>query len=240
MMGAGALWLPVGAIAFYLYDSLLCLYGDELVLIKAGARWDHSGGGNRLLFRRRWYLPNPLTPQRLLWKACWSQAAATSAVTDLAGVAQVGERLQTLRVLVLIELALVAAALPLTVLAGATPLVLLLVFAAIYLVAAIAVIWLWRRRSQLGLTARHCRSLSFDALACPPFAINLVRKISLLTEIRGELLGLARPVFEAAALGRLRATLLRRVSEQLAVESADSARHTALESYQRELMERGA
>jgi hypothetical protein len=239
-MGASALWLPVGAVAFYLYDSLLWLFGDELVLIKGGAHWEHSAGSDWLLFRRRWYLPNPFMPQRLLWKACWSESSRGGAVTDLATVAQLGQRLQPLRVLVCTELLLVVVALPLTVAAGATPLVLLMVFGAIYLVSAIAVGWLWRKRALLGLSARHCRSLSFDALACPPFAINLVRKISLLTEIHGELLGRARPVFEPRALERLRVTLLRRVAEQLAVESRDSARHTALENYQRELMEHGA
>jgi hypothetical protein len=239
-MGASALWLPVGAIAFYLYDSLLWLFGDELVLIKGRVRWAHSAGSDGLLFRRRWYLPNPFTPQRLLWKVCWSESSRAGVATDLAGAAQLGQPLRPLCVLVLMELVLVVVALPLAVVTGATPLLLLVVFGTIYLVAAIAVVWLWRKRALLGLSARHCRSLSFDALACPPFAINLVRKISLLTEIHGELLGRARPVFAPAALERLRATLLRRVAEQLAVESAGSTRHTALENYQRELMEHGA
>jgi hypothetical protein len=238
-MPTSGLWLPAGAIAFYLYDSLLWMYGDELVLIKRLRRWDHAAGSDWLLWRRRVYLPNPFTPQELLWRACWSQSSLVAEPSDLAALAGVGQRLVPLRVMVLALLALIVLALPLAVIGGATPAGLLSLFGLIYLVAGAAVAWLWRHRAALGLTVRACRSLSFDALACPPFAINLVRKLTLLMPLRGELLGGARPVFEPAALERLRATLGRRVAEQLAVETAGTGRHTALLRYARELQEQG-
>jgi hypothetical protein len=237
LSGIGELLLPAGAIAFYLYDSLLWLYGDELVLIRSARRWDCAAGPDWLLLRRRLYLPNPFTPQRLLWRACWSAASRSGAPTDLAALGGLHARLWPLRVVVVIELLLVVVALPACVLAGASPLVLLVLLAAIYLVAGAAVAWIWRCRATLGLSARACRSLSVDALACPPFAINLVRKISLLAPVRGELLTQARPVFEPAALEGLRNTLLRRVAGQLAVASAGTAAHTALLNYQHELLE---
>lgn len=231
------LLLPAGAIAFYLYDSLLWLFGDELVLIRGARHWDCAAGSDWLLLRRRLYLPNPFTPQRLLWRACWSTASHGGEPTDLAALAALQYRLRPLRVLVWVLLLLIVVALPLGVIGGATPLLLLALFAAIYLVALISVAWLWRHRSELGLSVRACRALSFDALACPPFAINLVRKIALRVAIRGEILTQARAVFEPQAFERLRAMLRRRVAEQLAVESAGSAAHTALSTYQRQLLE---
>jgi hypothetical protein len=229
--------LPAGAIAFYLYDSLLWLFGDELVLIRGARRWSFAAGSDWLLLRRRLYLPNPFTPQRLLWRACWSAASQDGAATDLAAQAAVWQLLRPLRVLVLVLLVLIVVALPALVAGGATPLWLLALLAAIYGIAGVAVIWIWRQRAALGLSARACRALSLDAIACPPFAINLVRKIALRSGVRGELLTLARPVFEPTVLEHLRATLLRRVSEQLAVASADGAAHTALSAYQRQLLE---
>jgi hypothetical protein len=238
-MPPGALWLPLGAIAFYLYDSLLWLYGDELVLIRRARRWDHAAGSDRLLFRRRLYLPNPLTPQRPLWRACWSDFSRRDRFTDLSALASLVQTLRPLRALVTLLWWLIVVALPVAVVSGARPIILLALFAAVYSVAAIAVAWLWRQRATLGLSARSCRALSFDALACPPFAINLVRKISLLTTLRGELLTQARGAFDASALASLRATLIRRVNELLAVEAVGSVRHTALTAYHSELMEQG-
>lgn len=231
------LLLPVGAIAFYLYDSLLWLFGDELVLIRGARRWASAAGSDRLLWRRRLYLPNPLAPQLLLWRVCWSAPARAGAATDLAQLAALQATLRPLRVLVLTEMLLIVFALPACVLAGATPLALLVLLGAIYGVAAAAVAWIWWRRAALALSARQCRSLSFDALACPPFAINLVRKISLLGAVRGDLLAQARAVFEPAALERLRTSLLKRVAEQLAAAQEGSAAHAELLHYQHELLE---
>jgi len=236
-MTPSELLLPAGAMAFYLYDSLLWLFGDELVLIHGARRWSFAAGSDWLLLRRRLYLPNPFTPQQLLWRACWSAASQVGESTDLAAQAAVWGLLRPLRVLVLVLLVLIVVALPALVAGGATPLWLLALLAAIYLVAGVAVAWIWRHRVALGLSARACRALSFDAIACPPFAINLVRKIALHSGVRGELLAQARSVFEPAVLEQLRATLVRRVAEQLVVESAGSAAHTALSAYQRQLLE---
>ncbi len=237
LSASGELLLPAGAIAFYLYDSLLWLFGDELVLIRGARRWTSAAGSDWLLLRRRLYLPNPFAPHLLLWRACWSLSARGGAITDLAQLATLQPALRPLRVLVLIQMLLIVIALPACVLAGLTPLALLVLLGAIYLVAGAAVAWIWWRRAALGLSARVCRGLSLDALACPPFAINLVRKISLLGAVRGELSAQARAVFEPAAFRRLRATLLRRVAEQLAVAADGSAAHTELLTYQHELQE---
>jgi hypothetical protein len=231
--------LPLGAIAFYLYDSLLWLYGDELVLIRRAHRWDHAAGPDRLLFRRRLYLPNPLTPQRPLWRACWSGFARRDRFTDLSALAGLELTLRPLRVLVTLLWLLIVVALPVMALSGAQPAIVLALLAAVYSVAAMMVGWLWRQRATLGLSARSCRALSFDALACPPFAINLIRKISLRTTINGELMAQARGAFDQFALGSLRTTLIRRVSELLAVEAPGSVRHTALAAYHGELVEQG-
>jgi len=232
-------WLPIGALAFYLYDSLLWLYGDELVLIRRASRWDHAAGSERLLFRRRLYLPNPLTPQRPLWRACWSDFSRRDKLTDLNALTSLVQTLRPLRALVTVLWLLIVVVLPVAVASGARPAILLALFAVVYSFAATMVVWLWCQRATLGLSARSCRALSFDALACPPFAINLVRKISLLTTLKGELLTQAGAAFDAPALASLRATLIRRVTERLAVEAVGSVRHTTLAAYHSELMEQG-
>ena len=237
LSASAELLLPIGAIAFYLYDSLLWLFGDELVLIRDARRWWIAAGSDGLLLRRRLYLPNPFAPQRLLWRWCWSAGTRAMQSTDLKPLAALQVALRPLGVLVFLEMLLIVIALPVCVYIGLTPLALLVLLGAIYLAALGAVTWIWWHRDALGLTARNCRSLSVDALACPPFAINLVRKISLLGTLRGDLLPQAREAFEPAAFERLRATLLRRVAEQLAAATEGSPAQAELLRYQHQLQE---
>jgi hypothetical protein len=237
LSASAELLLPVGAIAFYLYDSLLWLYGDELVLIRDARRWWSAAGSDWLLLRRRLYLPNPFAPQRPLWRACWSAGTRAAEPGDLKALAALQIALRPLGVLVFLEMLLIVCALPVCVYIGLTPLALLVVLGAIYLTALGAVTWIWWHRDALGLTARNCRSLTVDALACPPFAINLVRKISLLGAVRGDLLPQALAVFEPAAFEGLRATLLRRVAEQLAAATEGSPAQAELLRYQHQLQE---
>lgn len=231
------LLLPIGAIAFYLYDSLLWLFGDELVLIRDARRWRSAAGSEWLLLRRRLYLPNPFAPQQLLWRACWSASTRAAESTDLKPLAALQIALRPLCVLVFLEMLLILIALPVCVYIGLTPLALLVLLGTIYLAALCAVSWIWWHRAALGLSARNWRSLSFDALACPPFAINLVRKISLLGTVRGDLLTQARAVFEPAAFESLRAALLHRVAEQVAVATEGSPAQAELLRYQHQLQE---
>ena len=47
------LWLPIGAAAFYLYDSALLMWQNELVYLCAGRHWRASGGSEIRLGSRR-------------------------------------------------------------------------------------------------------------------------------------------------------------------------------------------
>src|SRR3546814_1298981 len=69
------------------------------------------------------------------------------------------------------------------------------------------VISLWRRREAFGLDRRTAAWLAFESVACPPHAINLVRKLGLRQPLPGDAMSMATDALDAPALERLKATL---------------------------------
>src|SRR5262245_31853449 len=169
--------LPIGAIGFYLYDAALMLYADELVLERRHTGWKSSGGCGLQLGGRLLFLPNPLAPGRLLFRMQWDSAAAQE--RDQLDVAELQRLTRPLQLIALLQALFLMVALPpasLTLGAGS---VVLVIFAAFYALTVAAIVVLIMRRRSLKVSNRQCAFLAFEALACAPFAVNLVRKVSL-------------------------------------------------------------
>ena len=105
---------------------------------------------------------------------------------------------------------------------------LLALFMATYLLIGAAMVIVFRRRAALGLSSRQFSGLAFEALACAPFAVNLVRKISLRHSDRLSLESLASDHFDEATRRATAAVVVARIEEGLALEAPDSARSVAL------------
>src|SRR5205814_1291722 len=96
-------------------------------------------------------------------------------------------------------------------------------------------ICIFRRRRELRLTSRAFAALCFDALACSPFAINLVRKLALRRSLAGNPIAFASRSFEPAALARLIEGVTGRVRQEQAREASKTARWQELEAYRQRL-----
>ncbi len=214
-MTAVELWLPIGAIAFYLYDSAQLLWHNELLYVRGAGHWRAEGPSAISWFGRRLYLPNPLLPQRPGFRIHWNLVDQRTTL-----VALPDDFLRALRPIGLISLLLgwLLLLLPLISWTLGTGLALLLLFAAYYGLASLAVAFMLRHRAALRLSGSACASLAFDALACAPFAANLVRKIALRQGIDGDPLAFAREQFTPPARDALRTLLLRKLEEEQAGE----------------------
>lgn len=215
-MTAVEFWLPIGAIAFYLYDSAQLLWHNELLFVRSARRWRAEGPTTISLSGRRVYLPNPLLPQQPGFRIHWSieeERVAADAPSD--------EFLRALRPIGFVTLLMVAmlVALPLVSWTLGTSLALLLLFAGYYLCVLVALAFVLWRRKALQLSGGACASLIFDSLACAPFAANLVRKIALRRGLEGDPLRFAGVHFDAAAREELRAQLVKKIEEQQAGET---------------------
>ncbi len=218
------LWLPIGAAAFYLYDSSCLLWQNELMLTKA-RRWLVTGGTELRLAGRRLYLPNPLTPMRPQFQVRWSLADTRAECADIQQLLQVLRPIGLINQLQLLLL-LALPALAWTLGAG---LLVLLLFALFYLLSLAALALTWRHRNTLRLTTGRFWLLVLDALACAPFAVNTARKLSMQHGIDGDPLHFAARHLDAAGQLATRQIIASRLQEESASTGVPpDARATAL------------
>jgi hypothetical protein len=208
------LWLPLGAAAFYLYDSALLLWQNELVYTRRGKGWLVDGGTEFRLGGRRVFLPQPLLPHRAHFLVCWS-AADRRPVTD-EGREPVA-LLRALRPIGAINVAQLALLCLLPVLMWITGpgLLVLLLFALFYLLAITALAVAFIGRSALGLSTRAFWLQALDVLACAPFSINLTRRLALAHGLHDEPLLFAMRHFGEHGVTQMRQLVASRVNEEL-------------------------
>lgn len=211
--------LVLGVIALYLQDSVLLLHYDELVFTRARRHWRANAGGSEW-GGRYLHLPNPLAPAHAMFRASWlAEAEGTASEHDsrdhfLDGLRpfRIGARVLWCELLVMLPLVLWALPHPLLVLA---------VFALVYASVLVLALQLWRYRRVLELRGRDVAGLAFELLACPPHAINVVRRLSLRRGLGGDALAFAARAVAARDLPRLQAAIATRI--QLASDLADDA-----------------
>lgn len=230
-------WLALGVVGFYLLDSAMLLYANELVYLHRAGRWSFSVAPSHWQMLGRYlYLPGPLAPEQGLFRLCWSASASAPAPQ------QRGEGLQhflaavdSLRHLMTLLWALVLVGLPATLLLFGTGAAFLLLVALAY-ATIVTLLWqIHRQRAVLGLNGRRFFRLAFDALACAPLALNLIRKITLQYPLAQEPIRFARERFDAATYAQLVEQLSRWIAAELECEDQESPRYRALRDYQQTL-----
>ena len=171
-------WLLVAGIAaFYLQDAVVLLHYDEFVVGGTGRRWRESAGAMEWSGRYLW-LPSPLAPHAAWFRGAWPahQVTAAPGQADLDGYLAA---LAPFRAGTSCLAAVLLAGVPLLVWLYPHPLALLGALGVVYGIVCMLVLLLWRRRAVLGVPSRAAGWLAVECLACPPHAINLVRKLTL-------------------------------------------------------------
>lgn len=230
------LLLPIGAIAFYLIDSAVLLYGNEFIFTLRSDQWTWSAGSDVILRGRRLYLPNPLTPQRLTLRTAWSEHQPDVKAADPTTIAALMRTLRPLAMLAQLLLFLVVIVLPVVIALLGTGVVLLAVFGVCYLSVLLMIGLLYRRRAHLGLANRQLLGLALDAVLCPPFAINLVRKISLRQKFVGDPVSFARDNFQPAQSSTLVHFICKRLEFDMGGLDHAEAQWIQLNAYKERLM----
>jgi hypothetical protein len=231
--------LMVLAIGLYLYDCAFLLHINEgMVVPGQGGGWRIRFGSSHLTFRgKELYMLSPLRPDRPEFRLLWGlpgrpmQAhAAWKARRDL---------FKPLVPLVWAMAAALFVLLPLGLFAPAGDGILLLALCVLYLGIAGALLWLGRRRGPLGLSARQLGVLAFELAACPPFAVNVIRKVALEMPLDADLMSVARALQAPADWNVTRGELIARLDEQIDAEDESSERMAQLRDSRRKLMADG-
>lgn len=197
--------LVVGVLALYLQDSMLLLHYDEVVLERSGWRWRASTGSGFELAGRRLYVPSPWRPTDATFRLTWLDDDADVRPEHWAGLNHFVAGLAALKGGCRLLWLLLLLVLPLLLWRFPHPLALLALTAMVYATCAWLVVQLWRYRRVFGLSDGEVRSVGFEALCCPPHAINLIRRLSLRRGLRGNAIDVASRVLpgeDAARTGR--------------------------------------
>jgi hypothetical protein len=232
--------LPLGAIIFYLYDSAMLLYGNELVFARQRGRWHATGGLEGYVGSRRLCLPALFRPSALVFRVLWKEADTREAAPAQWLADSFVTALTPLKWLSASLLLILLIPLPLISIFWGAGLPLLIVFALSYALVLVAVTLIYRRRAGLQLDAKEFRKLAFDCLACPPFAINMVRKLTLHHGLPGNPLRFADAHFENQAYDEVVRIVRRRVDDFLLREDEGSETSAALTAFRDALREKAA
>ena len=220
--------LMLAALVLYLSDSILFFAADEAALLRGRrGRWHVGFGLDRWrLAGKEPYLPNPFTPQAPLLRLRWNMRVPGAAAP--AAPLLLPPELERFAVHVLVSLGCLFVLLPIVLFQPqgfAFTLAVLLVF---YANLAIALVRLYRCRTAFALPARDFAVLAFECLACPPFSINLVRKLSARVVVHEDLVSAAMRLLPAEELPGFKAQCLRRVDEQIESVGEDSPARQSL------------
>ena len=226
--------LPLGAIGLYLFDSALLLYSNELLFLRRARGWIAGGHSSLLLAGRRVYLPNPFTPGTPQFRVRWSEADTRQERESGADLEEFFAALRPLQYLVGVLLAILVA-LPVELAVFGTGVELLVLMACFYAVILASLVHIFLRRRALSLSRKAFLSVAFDALACAPFAINLVRKLAQRRSLAGNPIEFARETFDPGSFARLIHAVARRVSEEQRREYGQTPRWAVLEAFSRRL-----
>jgi hypothetical protein len=230
------LLLMAGAAGLYLYDSALLLYFDEGILAPASrGRWRVLFGSDRFrLMGRGLFIPNPLLPHRPLFRLARRFPSSGRAV-DAHWPARRALFQPLAPALWAIGAALFVV-LPLGLFRLGEP-ALLVAAVMLYGSIAAALVWTGVNRGRLGLSRRRVAALAFESLACPPFALNLVRRISAAMPIDEDLVRAARALQTPRDWDAARLEFIARLDEEIDAEEEGSARLPVLVRSRRELAE---
>lgn len=163
--------LALGVVGFYVWDSAMLLYANELVYLHSKGRWSFVTATSRMqLLGRYLYLPNLLSPQKALFRVCWSAAASQQGhIPEEEALKRLLTAVDSLRYLIYPLWTLMIAVLPVTLVVYGASNAFLLVLGLIYIAILALLINLYLKRTELGLSKWALTKITFDSLACAPW-----------------------------------------------------------------------
>lgn len=229
--------LAVGAVGFYVVDSIVFLRVNEFVFLRSRNRWKYVWpSSNWTLLGRALYVPNPLRPDVAAFRVFWTDSALDGGSNDEV-VARLLTAIRNLRYLIQLLLLIFALFIAALISHHARIELLLILLGVFYFDIFLILLFIYLRSEILGVSTKSCVQLSFEAIVCPPLALNLLRKVTLNFEVSGDPIDFAARSFDAHVIQKLLAKMLDKVDEKLLLSDATSDDISQLESYRTKLEE---
>lgn len=222
--------LPAGMIGLYLYDSALLLASNEAILTAHRKdSWSALFGSDRFRIRgKEPFLPNPFLPHRPIFRFTWDTEGLSGGThpwrpqRSIYAVFAPTIWIMTIALFVLIPLGLLSRLGNLAVSTG------LIIF---YVTAIVTLTMVWMKRGILGINGKDFASLAFSSLCCPPFALNLVRHLSLNSQPTEDFLSVIRRLLDAEKRNAAILNILDRLRIEIDWEDEGTPRADALRTH---------
>ena len=216
------------AVGLYLYDSAILMFSNEALLIpKANDHWFVGFGSNGTTFKGKGvYIPNPFLPVQPLFKLTWNiEGEAKGFVhpwtANRAGYGRLVPLVWSLAALTFILL-------PVVLFKRLGDTLILLSFCLIYANVLSIMLALWLNRERFELTHRGLVAMSLDLLVCPPFALNIIRRLSLKVNITEDFIHAAQRLQTSIDWETTRGEVLTRLDDEIACEIDGSKSQAAM------------
>ena len=190
--------LAIGIVGFYLYDSAkLCFYNELYIEKGFRQKFHFQTLSNQFSLSKKFLmLPNPLCPQYLCFKTRWQiktlALEPAELEHDVTNIKQISRILQPLQYNIFFNALLTLVLLPMALLLNLGYLLLAILIISIYTLNLFNICWIFFQRKSLTLSKSKMLHLIGDALFCPPFALNLLQKISLYSEFKSDAISLSQ------------------------------------------------
>jgi hypothetical protein len=224
------------AALFYFYDSSVLLYSNEVILIcDSGQRWSATTGWRGFVFAgRSLCVLNPLTPYRPSFRLHWEFDRLEYEGKDLTW----SNRAQEFKSIGPLNLTAGIALFFLLPLGMFTELGRYAVISAVSLLYGsilLALLQLRRKGILAAFGVQHFWGFAFECIACPPFAVNMVRRITLAYRIAEPLPLAAVRLLNTERWVELRDRCVSRIDDAMQRVGEDSHEHRTLQAQKQRL-----
>jgi hypothetical protein len=200
-----------GVLALYLYDSASLLCTNDMIFSEHRGSWRCTVGSSFLIRGRFLFVPNICNPYVVTMRATWNIDGVNHGREYLPALRHFLRGLGALRVGGVVVGILLLVLLPALLISHASEIWLLALLLSTYLTIALMLVHIFRYRRLFALTRKEAISIVFDGLACPPYAINMARKIAMTRVIKED--GI---LFAAAVLhGDARITIAAQLEDRI-------------------------
>ncbi len=230
--------LMLGIVAFYIYDSVKLLYSDDLLLLRSHKTWSFAFPGAQWNLRNKLlYIPNPFKPANLIFQTSIARNEHTASIEEVEILYRYICALEPIRYLVLILFGLMCVCLPMVVFRFGTGTWFFVTVILIYITILSALVYVYFKRYELNISNKEFIALTFDVVACPPFSMNLLRKISLRYKIQFDPVAFASESFDKDRFNSLLISIKTRLEEKLELLDEGSEKSIELKAYIEKLSE---
>jgi hypothetical protein len=219
------------AVLLYLYDSTALLYANEAILsCERGGVWRVSTGWSGILVAgRKVCVLNPLTPYAACAKLRWDPSASGSTQFDETWSTEL-PKLKVATPWVLAAAFALLVLLPVGLFTPAGVYATLPFVGMLYISILVALVVLRRCGLLRALSPLKFAGLVFECLACPPFGVNLIRRVALMGQVNESLLRAGPRLLPRLEWARVRADCVAVLDRELLALDDNAPQRQALEA----------